>query len=139
MNNTFKDSRDYRNTYGHMYDTDTYVLYMLYGYLYTIQEYIGVPIRCIIHTIFILVCLYRSIMSRMLTESVPIPRILVEQYAIPMRCIRCPRDWLYTGKNKHHACCPSCGSRLSIRKNCVRSEQPRAEAVKVEETAVVSK
>jgi hypothetical protein len=26
MNNTFKDSRDYRNTYSHRYDMDTHIL-----------------------------------------------------------------------------------------------------------------
>ena len=57
-------------------------------------------------------------------SSSSIPRILQERYVTPIHCTRCSKTWPYSGKNKYVASCPTCRSKLSIRKNCVRSAQP---------------
>jgi hypothetical protein len=59
----------------------------------------------------------------MLPSNVSVTRVLQERLVIPIHCPRCKRTWGYSGKNEYVATCTLCRSKVSIRKNSVKSLQ----------------
>jgi hypothetical protein len=59
-----------------------------------------------------------------------------ERLVTPMVCGRCSHPWDYSGKNQYVATCPFCRSKLSIRKNSVKSLQSARIGTPVQTAAV---
>ena len=57
------------------------------------------------------------------TNGIPVTRVIQQRLVTPMVCHKCSHAWPYAGKNDHVATCPVCRSKLSIRKNSVKSLQ----------------
>jgi hypothetical protein len=61
--------------------------------------------------------------AKLPSNGLSVDRVVRERLVIPMVCGRCLHPWDYSGKNQYVATCPLCRSKLSIRKNSVKSMQ----------------
>jgi acetyl-CoA carboxylase beta subunit len=46
------------------------------------------------------------------------------QSGIWLKCQRCGHEWLYKGKQIYYACCPTCLSKVRIRRDVASAKQP---------------
>jgi DNA-directed RNA polymerase subunit RPC12/RpoP len=70
------------------------------------------------------------------SNNVSVTRVVRERLVTPMVCGRCSHTWDYSGKNQYVATCPLCRSKLSVRKNSVKSLQSARIGTPVQTAAV---
>jgi hypothetical protein len=82
-------------------------------------RYLASPFQC-----YILMQSKLGMSAKLPSNGLSITRVVRQRLVIPMVCGKCSHSWDYTGKNQYVATCPICRSKLSIRKNNVKSLQP---------------